>query len=64
MVENPNKVRFLKVFDSLPPSERLNPVVVLEPYGPISWDRAYKEILGGTEIGIKIAEKLVTMGII
>jgi len=56
--------RFIKVYSNIPLAERANPVVVLKKYGPISWERAYKEIKNETAVGKEIAQKLIGLKII
>ncbi len=55
--------KFLKVYASLPITERNNIVVLIDDQ-PISWLMAYREIKNNTELGKKIQEKLISKGII
>lgn len=61
---NVNTDRFIKTFCNLPLTERKNPIVVLDEYGPISWYRAYKEIINSTAASNTIVKKLIEMDLI
>lgn len=63
------KMRFLKVYQNLPLSERKNTILLLEDKKdkkkePISWEIAYIEIEQETEIGEKILNKLIKLNLI
>ena len=55
--------RFMKVYSNLPINVRKEIVIVIDDQ-PISWEVAYKEIIGDTELGKKIVEKLVELDVI
>ena len=55
--------RFMKVYITLPLSERGQVVVVINEE-PISWVLAYKQIVQKTGLGKKIGEKLIELKII
>jgi hypothetical protein len=61
---NANTDRFMRTFCNLPLAERKNPIVVLDEYGPISWFRAYKEIINSTAVSSAIMKKLIDMDLI
>ena len=55
--------RFVKVYSSLPLSERDLPVVVIDDE-PISWARVYKEVQGKTDLAAAALKKLASENII
>ena len=59
------KTRFFKVYSNLPVNIRKEVVLDLgEPTGPITWEIAYREVNGNTELGDKIVNKLVELNFI
>ena len=65
MVETtPGKERFFRVYANLPLNLRDEIVLVLPKKGPITWNVAYVEIDGDTELGNTILTKLVELKII
>lgn len=57
------KASFLKAYSNLPVDERSQIIVIINDR-PHTWDRAYDEIKGETELGTKILKKLKILGII
>ncbi len=55
--------QFMKVYSSLPLSERELPVVVIDNE-PIGWNMACREIKNNTLLGDKIVKKLIELKII
>lgn len=55
--------RFMKVFVSLPLTERDQVAVVIED-NPISWNMAYREIRNNTQLGETIIKKLIALDVI
>lgn len=58
------KERFIKIYSSLPLGVRKEVVLVIEEYGPITWDVAYLEIVSDTKLSKTILEKLEKLEII
>jgi hypothetical protein len=58
------KTKFLKLYADLPLGLRSDIVVVLDDYGPISWNAAYVEIDNNTAKGGEILNNLEELGII
>ncbi len=57
------KTKFLNVYSNLPLNIRKEVIVVLDEQ-PISWNVAYLEISGDTELGKKILKKLEELKIL
>ncbi|MCK4327506.1 MAG: hypothetical protein KAW41_03445 [Candidatus Diapherotrites archaeon] len=55
--------QFMKLYTSLPLSERQLTVVVIagEPY---NWQRAHTEVIANTKLGMEILKKLAELNII
>ena len=60
----PGSERFFKIYADLPLNLRNEIVLVLPDRGPITWNVAYLEISGGTQLGEVILEKLLELKII
>ena len=58
------KDRFLKVYANLPINLRNEVIVILQGIGPVTWNVAFLEIDGETELGKKIITTLVDLKII
>ena len=58
------KNRFIKVYSNLPINLRNEVILVLPSIGSITWNVAYLEINGETEIGKMILDKLIELKII
>jgi hypothetical protein len=56
--------RFLNVYANLPIGLRNEIVVLTDEDIPMTWNAAYVEIINNTELGHKIYEKLIKMGVI
>ena len=63
MADKPYLDRFMKVYANLPMDERKLTVVVIDNE-PISWSMTKLHIEGDTELGRKIAKKLIELNII
>jgi hypothetical protein len=63
-MDNSIKISFLKVYSNLPINLRNDIILVLEGYGPITWNVAFVEINNDTELGKIILEKLKKLKII
>ena len=63
MVDKPYLDRFMKVYANLPMDERTLTVVVIDNE-PISWSMAKLNIEADSELGKKIAKKLIELNII
>ena len=59
-----NKEKFLKVYANLPLGIRGDIVLYLTDRGPITWNAAYLEVIGDTELSRTILEKLADLKII
>lgn len=59
-----DKARFLKVYANLPINLRNEVILVLENYGPITWNVAFVEIDNNTQLGKIILEKLINLKIV
>jgi len=57
------KAEFIKAYSNLPVPTREEVIVVIDGK-PITWDVAYFEVSGDTQLGKKIVEKLVKMKIL
>jgi len=55
--------RFRKVYSHLPEAERELPIVIVNDER-ISWEKAYKEIVGKTRLGKEIQKELERLDII
>ena len=60
---NPYLEKFIKVYAGVPIEERKLTVVVIDDQA-INWDLAKIYIEGGSELGIRIAKKLIGLKII
>jgi len=58
-----SKDKFMKAYANIIEDER-NEIVVIIEEKPYTWNRAFDEIKNDTELGRKILEKLVEIGII
>ncbi|MEK7522204.1 MAG: hypothetical protein AAB569_01365 [Patescibacteria group bacterium] len=60
------KDKFFKFYANLPINIRKEIVLDLgsEKGGPVTWEVAYREINGGTELGDEILKKLTELGFI
>jgi hypothetical protein len=58
------KDRFLKVYANLPINLRNEVIVILPNIGPVTWNVAFLEIDGETELGKDIITTLVDLKII
>jgi len=63
MVDKPYLDRFMKVYANLPMDERILTVVVIDNE-PISWSMTKLNIEADSELGRKIAKKLIELNII
>jgi hypothetical protein len=59
-----DKSRFLKVYANLPINLRDDIILVLDGYGPITWNVAFIEINNNTKLGEIILEKLISLKIV
>lgn len=59
-----DKSKFLKVYANLPINLRNDVILVLDSYGPITWNVAFIEIDNDTELGKIILEKLINLKIV
>ena len=59
-----DKARFLKVYANLPINLRNEVILVLENYGPITWNVAFVEVDNNTQLGKIILEKLINLKIV
>jgi hypothetical protein len=59
-----NKERFLKVYANLPMGLRGDIIFVTATSQPISWNAAFVEVSGGTELGCLIINSLIDLNII
>jgi len=59
-----DNARFLKVYANLPINFRNEIVLVLEDYGPITWNVAFIEINNDTKLGKIILERLIGLKIV
>ncbi len=59
-----NKENFLKIYANLPIALRNDIVLVVDNLGPITWNAAYLEVSGDTELSLIILEKLSELKII
>lgn len=59
-----NKENFLKVYANLPLGLREDIILVLDNFGPITWNAAYLEINNDTKLSRFILEKLTDLRII
>lgn len=58
------KERFLKIYADLPINLRGEIILVLLGKGPITWNIAYLEVKGDTNLSKEILEKLAALNII
>ncbi len=58
------KSKFIKAYANIPLSLRSDIVVVIEGFGPLTWNTAYVEIVNKTEIGNRILNRLEELHII
>lgn len=58
------KDRFLKVYANLPINLRNEVIVILPNVGPVTWNVAFLEIDGETELGKEVITTLVDLKII
>lgn len=58
------KDRFIRVYSNLPINLRNEVILVLPNIGSITWNVAYLEINGETELGKIIIDKLIELKII
>ena len=58
------KSKFIKVYATLPLGVRQEIIVVLDDYGPITWEVAYIEIDNDTPLSQTILEKLSALDFI
>jgi len=59
-----NKEKFLKVYANLPLGLRDDIILVLDNFGPITWNAANLEIANDTALSSTILEKLTDLNII
>jgi UV DNA damage repair endonuclease len=58
-----SKERFYKVYSNLPEDIRKEIIVIVDDK-PYTWDVAFLEVSNETNLGLKILQKLIEMGII
>ncbi len=58
-----NKANFIKIYSSLPDAIRKEIIVVVDNK-PYTWNVAYIEVSNGTNLGKKILDKMISMGLI
>lgn len=58
------KDRFIKVYSNLPINLRNEVILVLPNIGAITWNVAYLEVSGETDVGKMVIEKLIELKII
>ena len=58
-----SKEKFLKAYANLPEPERQQIIAIVDNR-PYSWNIAYNEISGNTELGKKILKKIEDLGIL
>jgi hypothetical protein len=58
------KDRFIRVYSNLPINIRNEVILVLPDTGPITWNVAFSEINGETDLGRVIIDKLIELKII
>ncbi len=57
------KEKFLKAYSNLLGDER-NEIIVIIDGKPYTWNRAYDEVSQNTELGNKIVNKMVELGLL
>ncbi len=55
---------FFKTYANLPINARQEIILTIPAHGPITWEVAYREIKGDTELGADILRKVVELGFI
>lgn len=55
--------RLEKVYSTLPLPERKRPIIFIGDE-PVNWEMAYREVSNNTQLGEKIAKKLIEMDLI
>ena len=58
------KERFLKIYADLPLGVRREIIATIDNLGPVTWNSAYIEIEGNTDLGKRILEELDKLEII
>jgi hypothetical protein len=63
MEKDSSKTSFIKIYSQLPDGIRKEIIVVVDKK-PYTWDTAFLEIDKNTPLGIKILDKMKSMGLI
>jgi len=61
IVNMERKDLFFKTYANLPINARKEIVLNVDPYGPITWEVAYREIKAETSLGTIILHKLIEL---